>query len=291
MALTVATDVYDKFLQWSFPKEVGNFTLIGNSRAADTTAFYIPELDCYLDAGYKVTHKKPGYIFITHPHIDHAHALNILLSRRKNPTIFVPYETVKSVNNYIAHGLMMTCHEFDISTFTPSYELIPAKHNDIHTLDRQTGPKNMSVKIYEMEHSVPCIGFGFFEKRNKLKQEYRDLKSSEIAAIRKTGIDVSETIQKPLFCYLGDTTIIIFERYRELFDFPVIICECTFIDDKEKVLEGDNKHIVWSQLKPYILKYPEITFVLIHFSQSYKNYEIIDFFNKENIKNILPWIN
>jgi hypothetical protein len=43
-------------------------------------------------------------------------------------------------------------------------------------------------------------------------------------------------------------------------------------------------------LEVYIRDNPNITFVLYHFSQRYKKKELIEFFSKIDLKNIVPWI-
>lgn len=48
-----------------------NWTMVGYSRAADRTFFYIPELKLGLDAG-GCRGRQPDYTFITHTHIDHS---------------------------------------------------------------------------------------------------------------------------------------------------------------------------------------------------------------------------
>ena len=48
--------------------------------------------------------------------------------------------------------------------------------------------------------------------------------------------------------------------------------------------------MLWSNLKPFILAFPESQFILCHFSMRYKESEIIEFFKKENINNVTPVI-
>ncbi|WP_344845154.1 hypothetical protein [Nonomuraea dietziae] len=71
-----------------------------------------------------------------------------------------------------------------------------------------------------------------------------------MARKRQEGIDVDVAIRRPLFAFLGDTHVSVFERNPWLFDYPVIITECTFLEDTE--LERANRvgHTVWSQLRP-----------------------------------------
>jgi ribonuclease Z len=61
----------------------------------------------------------------------------------------------------------------------------------------------------------------------------KGLKGAEIAALRKAGENVSQVVDKRLFLFLGDTTASVFTTTPELLLFPVIICECTFIDQAD----------------------------------------------------------
>jgi hypothetical protein len=46
---------------------------------------------------------------------------------------------------------------------------------------------------------------------------------------------------------MGDTTASICERYQtELFQFPLIIIECSFIDNEDHAERAaDVKHVIW----------------------------------------------
>ena len=61
----------------------------------------------------------------------------------------------------------------------------------------------------------------------------------------------------------------------------------------EKIKEEmalQKKHIHFSQLKPYIEEHPTTEFMLFHFSQRYKDTDIVGFFEKLGIKNLHWWV-
>jgi ribonuclease BN (tRNA processing enzyme) len=66
--------------------------------------------------------------------------------------------------------------------------------------------------------------------------------------------------------------------------------ECTFLLDDDYSQAEKTFHIHWKDLEVYIRDNPNITFVLYHFSQRYKKKELIEFFSKIDLKNIVPWI-
>ena len=157
------------------------------------------------------------------------------------------------------------------------------------------------MEVVDCFHSVPCVGFLFSEKRTKLKDEYRGKKGKELAALQKEGVIVQQESFVPLFTYLGDTSIEIFEKYPQIFSYPTIIVECTFLKHESFVDERCQRdgHIAWKHLEPYVLSHPECTFVLIHFSCRYKAPDIFAFFDelttrKENpldLKNVIVHAN
>jgi hypothetical protein len=127
------------------------------------------------------------------------------------------------------------------------------------------------------------------ELRNKLKPEYAGYTMEQIVELKKTGISVSEMIEVPLFCVMGDTTHAVFAD-ESVFSYRTIIVECTFLVDKDMKHAKKDKHMHWNNLKPIVLAHPAIHFILIHFSARYSPDEIDAHFARENIPNITPFI-
>ncbi|CAF1418567.1 unnamed protein product [Rotaria magnacalcarata] len=279
-------------LSWKFPKTLGCYTLIGRSRADDATSLFIPELDILFGCGCSVTATRPLHIFITHTHLDHCLDITRLWSKIRIPQVYIPISAVQPMKDYIRKCQVLTMVKEidpDPAQWIPSHELIGVKPDDL--LDFR---KTMKIHVFEMDYSVPCCGYGFYERRQKLEKEYEHLSSKDIGKMKRENknLELSEERIVPLFVFMGDTTISIFNRYEnELFQFPLIIVECSYIDSelhKEPVSEG--KHIIWDDLQPFVIKYPNVIFVLIHFSHQYKSAEIRDFFQKLNLPNVIPFI-
>lgn len=178
-------------LSWKFPKNVGAFTLVGRSRAADATGFAIPELGWALDGGCIVHDKKPRHVFITHTHTDHAHMLTHLKGREKCPDIYVPEHAVPLVEAYLSMAQQMTDNQpYDPAhPWTPAYTLKGVKQvNQAHgsAVEQRSIKlqKPYSVEVVDCDHSVPCVGYIFREERTKLREEFKQLPGREIAALR-----------------------------------------------------------------------------------------------------------
>ncbi len=85
----------------------------------------------------------------------------------------------------------------------------------------------------------------------------------------------------------------------EIFQYPDIIVECTFLGINE-VTEGDDlkqadktKHCHWERLRPLIQANRNCRFILYHFSQRYKARDIEAFFKdpKNQEPNVVAWVN
>ena len=160
----------------------------------------------------------------------------------------------------------------------------------------------LTLLVFKTFHSVPSVGYGFWQIKSKLKEEYKDLKGPQIAELRKKGVSVVEDTELPLFVFTGDTSIKLYETNTDIFTFPVIITgkivsfftntyclECTYLYENEIELAAKNDHICWAQLKPYVEMHPKVTFILTHFSMKYGDKEILEFFSKVTLPNIVVW--
>lgn len=291
--------------EWHFPGSM-RFTLIGHSRAADETGFYIPELCWGLDAGAKVYSAYPEYLFVTHTHSDHSYQLIRMVSRRTIPMIYVHSEMVDLVENYLLSAQELggarslpsdIIHEPTHVTrgVTPgeSFPLVRAKAGSRQgPVAAPPGVAKYCVDVIACDHSCPTVGFLFYELRQKLLPEYANLSGPKIKYLRDNGYETTYSCKYPLFAFMGDTTAKIFQNDPIwLADMPVVITECTFLDEGHRENAERTRHTIWGDLEPIIRKYPKTTFVLIHFSHRYSEKTIRDFFESmvDAPHNIVVW--
>lgn len=156
----------------------------------------------------------------------------------------------------------------------PSLPLKAAHHGETYKWGKQD---KYNVKVFSCIHKVPTVGYAFSEPRNKLKQEYKEKTGKEIGALRKEGIEISETYEHKMFVFMGDTDAAIFNENPWLLEYPTVITECTFFLDEHERAKRDG-HTHWDDLMPHVLSHPETQFILIHFSLRYKEHEVNDFF-------------
>jgi len=268
------------------------YTLRGFSLAALRTNFYIPELGVMLDGGLSASYA-PEHIFITHTHSDHIASLPFHLyssSENRIIQIYAPEEScpnlstmIKSITdineNYINPEFADVSNKY--------YELIPLKPGK---LQLYINKKKFVIDIIQCHHGIPCLGYGFSEVRNKLKEEYINLTGKEIGDLRKKGIEITNEVEYPFLCFLGDTSNKILSN-KLLEKYKNIMIECTFVEQDDIDQASKTHHMHWNYLKPYIVSHPDNNFILYHFSRRYKKSVLEEFFKQEALVNVIPWIN
>ncbi len=262
------------------------YTLIGYSVAARNTGFYIPELRVALDIGVPSCHS-PEHIFITHGHLDHCGCLpnSIIDTGDVNPQIIVPKSCEEQVRNYIHHTFVMTKNNPNprIHNKYTMYGVAPEDR-----FETKIKKMNYVIDVIRSSHTVPCMSYGFSEVRTKLKDEFKTCTQEEIEKKKLDGNEITNKMEVPQFCFVGDTDEKIFNN-QILKKFPTIIIECTFLYDEHIKHAKKDKHMHWKHLEKYIDENPEITFILMHFSSRYTDEEISAFFLEKKKDNMIVW--
>jgi len=283
------------FKKWQIPGTP--WSICGYSRSAFRTGFYIKELDLMLDAGPQC-HNYPAYVLITHTHVDHIASLPFTLIRGIGggddpdipPThIYGPKPAQRFIENYI-DTLFTTNSMIPQSprdTIDKYYLYHGMEVGDVFKID--TKGAALTVEVFRCDHQVPTISYGISETKQKLKPEYRGLQGIDIAALRKAGTEVTSDVLLKRLAYVCDTTIKAFTYNPSLLEYPVIFIECTFLLPDEVEMASHKKHIHWDELRPYVEMKQDTQFVLFHFSQRYKDAEICEFLQNQNLKNLHWW--
>jgi ribonuclease Z len=273
---------------------IGLTEFVGISRAACGTSVAVPQLKIQLDAGNTVYNFKPDAVFITHCHSDHCYRVTHFVSRQHNPIFFMPNEMVNNLENYLSSSLQLSSEDF-IDKYEKNHTSIGIKAGD--HLTEFCRIKQISAYVVDCSHSVTCCGYAFYIKKTKLMKKYEGIAKDELKAIRLKGETIVEDVDVPLFMFLGDTDIETFDTNRVngaiqyiLKGWKYVFVECSFLelDDIEKAI--NKKHMHWQHLKNIVIAYPDVTFILMHFSARYKYVDIVKFFNaatvEENVTNI-----
>ncbi|WP_338675136.1 MBL fold metallo-hydrolase [Streptomyces sp. SCSIO 30461] len=292
------------FRQWKTWKIPGTaFTLTGYSRANDKTFFHIPELRCSLDAGL-CEGRQVDTVLLTHTHHDHVKDLDFLASRA-GTDIYLPAGSVPYVESFLRASAELNHGAGYDPDLAGGYRLHGVRQGDEFTFGRRAH----RVRVVECEHKVPCVGYAVSEVGKALRPEYEELRrllveegrggefGRIVAQRRREGTEVEQEVLRPLFAFLGDTHVSVFEGNPWLFTYPVIVTECTFLYDSELERADRVGHTVWSRLRPVVEAHPETLFVLTHFSLRHSEQDILDFFGREGrgsgdgrLDNVVLWV-
>ena len=276
----------DIFKIWNFHKLLDgtNLTLKGHSRGGERTCFIIPALSIMFDAGLR-THQTPNNIFITHTHCDHFFDLPIILTGENKPVnIYTPIDKQIVMDFITSSFKMMNPNNYNI----PKVSIFEVKPGD--NINFVENKKKYKIKVFKCYHRVKTVGYGLSESKVKLKQEYLSYSNQEIVKLKKENVNIFEMKEDYQVVYLTDTNIKVFNN-TEIFKYKNIIVECTILDEENKNSAYKNGHIYWGDLKEIVKLHSENKFILIHFSTRYSNEFITNFFDKEMINNVFPWIN
>ena len=273
------------------------WTLSGYSRSRYRSGFFISGINIMFDGGPQLF-VKPEHVLITHTHGDHIAELPFTLIHKPSKeedkiTVYRPEEATQYLHDYI-----IQLHK------TNSMREIESKSNEYYNMVQiQQKKSELRIKINNQNilletvgafHSIPTVVYGITLIKEKLDPQYSSLSGKELCALKKSGQKITIEVFDKKICYVLDTSIEILEKHDFLLEYHVILIECTFLLDDEIEMAIKKKHIHWMQLKPYVEKYRNNTFILTHFSLRYKDSEIKDFFDKvkkqDNINNIIPWL-
>ncbi|GIG68251.1 MBL fold metallo-hydrolase [Phytomonospora endophytica] len=277
---------------WTIPGT--GYTLSGYSRAGDKTFFHIPELRCALDAGL-CEGRRADTVLLTHTHADHAKDLDYLAG--PDADVFLPAEAVPYADDFIRASARLN-HGAGYDPRLTSHRL----HGVVDGDEFRFGKREHHVRVVGCDHKVPCVGYAVSQVVKALRPEYRELQrelttagrgaefGKTMARLRAEGTEVDEEVRKPVFAFLGDTAVSVFDRNAWLLDFPVVITECSFLHDSELARADRDGHTVWSRLRPIVEAHPRTLFVLTHFSLRHTDREVADFFTAPGMPgNVLTW--
>ena len=276
-------------------------SLMGWSVAALRTNFYIKELGLMLDAGLSSPTWTINHLLITHCHSDHCANLPFHLYSHKSTDkikIYVPKGIERHIKEFIESAYLLSSHTFPEEENIKREELHLYNFYELLTVEPgnnfpiQIKKATYGLEIFKCYHQVPCVGYGVYDIRKKLKEEYSKLSGKEIGELRRKGVEINYNLINKMFVYLGDTGKEIFENkeWEKIAEYPTIIIECTFIFKEEKEQALKTYHIHWDFIEPIVDKYKNNTFILIHFSQRYDKSEIKKFFEDKNKNNVIPWV-
>lgn len=291
---TCAPHLLDDCVSHKLP--VLNWSLQGHSRGAERTGFWIPELSLGLDGGISCRRRLHN-VLVSHCHKDHACEVPFLALGRAGPLprVYVPVECADLLRRTCALlDALDVCHEPEPSSTSPSQFItcVPVAAGDVFELP--LGPVKIRVRVVHCVHTVPTVGYVLSSVTNRLKDEYRGQPGHAIAAARAAGYETTHAVETPQLAFLGDTTV---EAFRgpdaaAILACRVVVVECTMLGlhADDGAFAHKNGHICWPDLQPIVAAHPHITWVLIHFSSRYTDFEVATTLQLTAGANVLLWL-
>ncbi len=244
-------------------------TIEGYSRAAVQSYWRIPELKLGFDLGGSPwSFMGTQTFFVTHTHLDHIAALPVYVARRRMmkmepPTIYLPQKAVQNVRR-----VLDVWQRLDRGRMVCN--LVGVQPGDEIELSREH-----VVTVFATKHTVPSVGYVVWDRRKKLKPEFRDLSGEQIRDLRLAGTEVSRETRLPIVCYVGDTAPAGLDGYPPVFESQLLITELTFFRPehrKDKIHKFGHTHL--DDLIERADKFKNELIIVAHFSTRYHENQI-----------------
>jgi ribonuclease Z len=281
-------------------------SIVGLGRSADASAYFLPELGIVLDAGFHVKSLIPKTVLLTHGHRDHIGALPVHAQLKAK--ILAPKRISKLVRKFLISEAQLNYgneDQTDEETIAAlgEFDILPVSDGDTILLPKSSytgSPQPLGVEVFSAPHKdgVPAVSYGLYRSKTRLKEEFAALPKSELGALIRKDVQITESYQQGLLFYTGDTTInLLRDRYEEILPkYKHIIHEVTFLGQPSSEFDASTfqkGHTHYSQLHPWICAFPDTTFVCVHWSLKYSRSDVLEFFEEQYggvPKNVVLWI-
>jgi ribonuclease Z len=248
---------------------VNRISLPGFSTAGVETAIEVPSLGLVLDLG-RCSRTAVNYpvVLVSHGHLDHVgavvqHAARRAMMNMGESVYVVPASIASDVERLFAAAETLDGGRIPrrVVPLTPGEEL------DLG--------KKRRVRPFQTFHRVPSQGYTVWERRHRLRSEFRHLDGARLGELRRAGTEIDETHDVPVLSFSGDTRAEVLERTPELQQTETLLIEATFLDDRVSVEDARQMgHVHLDELisRPELLAAKDI--VLHHFSARYTPAEV-----------------
>lgn len=262
-------NVASRKLEWK------GYTIEGYSRAAVQSCWRIPELKLGFDLGaqpwdYMGT---PNW-FVSHMHLDHCAALPVYIARRRMmkmdpPVIYLPEKAIDPVKQIL--------HQFGrLDRGRLPCELVGIRPGDEVELSRE-----LVVTAAKTFHTIPSMSFIVWERRKKLRPEFRELAGTEIRDLKERGVEVTDEFRVPLVGYLGDSSPRGLDETPDLYRAKILIAEMTFLAPvHRRELIHRNGHMHLDDYVERAEQFENEVIVAGHFSTRYNRKQALRFIDK-----------
>jgi ribonuclease Z len=243
--------------------------LAGISVAGIETCIEVPSLKLLLDLGRcSPSAVNQRLVLVSHGHLDHLGAITLHAARRallgmEEGVYVVPHAIGPRVE-----ALFEAAGALDGQTIPR--RIVPLMPGE----DFPIG-KHRWVRPFETFHRVPSQGYTVWERRSRLREEFRGLPGTKLGELRRGGVAIEESHEVALLSFTGDTRVEVLERSPELQRTETLVIEASFLDERITVPQArEMGHIHLDELAERAALLPRSEIVLSHFSARYQDAEI-----------------
>ncbi len=237
------------------------FRVQGLSVAGEASCVQIPELDVCFDMGICPRMALASkYVAISHGHMDHIGGLAYYCSQRHfqgmGPGTIVCDARIAAAIERMMAGYV------ELERQNTPYKLIALEPGGEHQIK-----PSIFLRAFEVEHTVPSLGYVVVEKRSKLKEEYNGLPQEKLRELKERNVEITRQLQVPLVAYLGDTQAgphLVRDDVRKA---QIVICECTFMEPEHKDRAKTGMHMHAEAVAEWLRVLECQHLVLVHVSR------------------------
>lgn len=209
----------------------------GYSVAGEETFVHVPELDICFDMGRAPRAMlTSNFVALSHGHMDHSAGIAYYFSQRVfqgmgEGTLLCPIAMAEPIRRLMEAwvGIEQQRTPHKIIGMRPDDEIEIKKH--------------LFLRAFDVNHTVPSLGYAVVEKRSKLKEQFIGLPQEKLVELKKTGQEITYIKEVPVVAYMGDTAPGSFFQRPDVANARVLITECTFLEPGHQSKAKIGKHL------------------------------------------------